>query len=169
MHSMCTMYQRYRRTDGHTSCLDALYKLLVWRRSLCISDDVKRGRAVGPFERVISIQRDTVLKQLHGRRVRMQHGHLHCAVECLWRHRTLWRCVRWSILHQQYVRGVLRHQSTLWKYCFIIPSIYGYKRIRNRVPLKYGKLATKYPWIYRYFKTAYIAVLLLYLISLHRF
>jgi len=33
--------------------------------------------------------------------------------------------------------------------CFIIPSIYGYERIyTERAPLKYGKLATKYPWMY---------------------
>jgi len=34
---------------------------------------------------------------------------------------------------------------------FIIPSIYGYERTRRPVPLKYGKLAAKYPWIYGYF------------------
>ena len=33
---------------------------------------------------------------------------------------------------------------------FIIPSIYGYKRIQKPVPLKYGKLATNL-WIYGYF------------------
>ena len=36
----------------------------------------------------------------------------------------------------------------MWAPGFVIPSIYGYKRIRNRaVPLKYGKGATKYRWV----------------------
>jgi len=34
---------------------------------------------------------------------------------------------------------------------FIIPPIYQYKSIRAPVPLKYGKLATKYPRIWGYF------------------
>ena len=40
---------------------------------------------------------------------------------------------------------------------FIIPSIYGYRRrlYAEPVPLKCGKLATKYPWIYGYFFTVY--------------
>jgi len=35
--------------------------------------------------------------------------------------------------------------------CFVIPSIHGYKRIPNPVPLKCGKFATKYRQIYGYF------------------
>jgi len=38
-----------------------------------------------------------------------------------------------------------------------VPSIYGHKRYRpyaEPVLLKYGKLATKYPWIYGYFYSA---------------
>ena len=43
---------------------------------------------------------------------------------------------------------------------FIIPSIYGYERIRNAVTLKYGKLATKYPWMYEYFlQCIYLALI----------
>jgi len=35
---------------------------------------------------------------------------------------------------------------------FIIPSIYGYKSMRNRFPLECAKLATGYPRIYAYFR-----------------
>jgi len=40
--------------------------------------------------------------------------------------------------------------------CFIIPLFYGYKHIQYTEPvsLKYGQLATKYPWIYGYFYSA---------------
>jgi len=43
------------------------------------------------------------------------------------------------------------------KHCpgFIIPSIYGYKRARDRFRYNVGKLTTKYPSMYGYFSTVY--------------
>jgi len=60
------------------------------------------------------------------------------------------------------------HNMISLQFCpgFIIPSIYGYKRIQKPVPLKYGKLATNL-WIYGYFYSIQSKAACMSLISSH--
>jgi len=52
-----------------------------------------------------------------------------------------------------------RISTDMWARAFIIPSIYCMiQTYTEPVPLKYGKLATKYPWIYGYFYSVHVCV-----------